>query len=381
MRIIGHLDADAFFASVEEKYTPSFRGKPLVVGSDPKQGYGRGVVSTASYAAREYGIHSAMPISKAWQVSQLAKSQGKPEVIFLPVDFELYGAVSFNIFQIIKKYLPAEASAKEGAPLTEQASVDEFYFDLGHYKTFKKAEQICQKIKKEIKAQEKITCSIGVGPNKLIAKIAAGVNKPDGLLIVRQNEATDFLEPMEIREIPGIGPKTQEMLNKQNIFLIKDLKQLSQQELKEKLGKRGMDLYFKARGIDHSPIEQNRETKSIGEQNTFERDTFDIIFIGSEFEKCCARVFERFKKSGFSSFKTVAVTVRLSDFTTKTTAKSFPEPCLASDSKKFRIEALKLLLPYLDRRKNPKQKLIRLIGVRVENFAKNPDLSKETKTF
>src|SRR5688500_7692318 len=130
MRIIAHLDMDAFFASVEEKYTPSFRGKPLVVGSDPKNGHGRGVVSTASYAAREYGIHSAMPISKAWQASQLAKSQGKPEVIFLPVDFELYGAVSFNVSQILKKY----------STLIEQASVDEFYFDLSHYKTFKKAE-------------------------------------------------------------------------------------------------------------------------------------------------------------------------------------------------------------------------------------------------
>lgn len=363
MRIVAHLDMDAFFASVEEKYTPAFRGKPLVVGSDPKNGHGRGVVSTASYKAREYGIHSAMPISQAWQASQLAKSQGKPEVIFLPVDFELYGKVSANVAEIVRKY----------ASLIEQASVDEFYFDLSHYATFAKAGQIAKKIKEEIKRQEKITCSIGVGPNKLISKIAAGVNKPDGLLIVRQTDAASFLEPMEIRKIPGIGPKTQEVLNNQNIFLVKDLKKFSQEELKEKLGKWGVELYYKVRGIDSSTIEREREAKSIGEQNTFEHDTFDIIFIGEEFEKYCKSVFERFKKESFTSFKTIAVTVRLSDFTTKTTAKSFDKQFTVKDWQKFKMEALKLLLPYLDKRKNQKQKLIRLIGVSIKGFSReNP---------
>jgi len=364
MRIIAHLDMDAFFASVEEKYTPAFRGKPLAVGSDPKNGHGRGVVSTANYKAREYGIHSAMPISQAWQASQLAKSQGNPEVIFLPVDFELYGKVSANVAEIVGQY----------SNLVEQASVDEFYFDLSHYKTFAKAGQITKKIKEEIKKQEKITCSIGVGPNKLISKIAAGVNKPDGLLIVRQNEAETFLESMEIRKIPGIGPKTQELLNKQYIFFVKDLKKFSQQQLKEKLGKWGLELYYKARGIDRSPIELGREAKSIGEQNTFEQDTFDIIFIGEEFEKYCKSVFERFVKSGFTNFKTIAVTVRLSDFTTKTTAKSFPKPFTTKDWQKFKMEALKLLLPYLDKRKNPKLKLIRLIGVSIKGFSSEKSL-------
>ncbi|MDO8530539.1 MAG: DNA polymerase IV [bacterium] len=359
MRIVAHLDMDAFFASVEEKYTPAFRGKPLVVGSDPKGGYGRGVVSTANYKAREYGIHSAMPISRAWQASQLAKSQGKPEVIFTIPDFSIYETVSRAVHELVKKY----------SPLIEQASVDEFYFDLSHYKTFKKAEQICKKIKKEIKEQEKVTCSIGVGPNKLVSKIAAGMNKPDGLFIVRHNEAESFLEPMEIRKIPRVGPKTKELLNKDNIFLVKDLKKYTQEELKRKLGKWGMELYLKIRGIDDSLIMQDREVKSIGEQNTFEQDTFDIIFIGEEFAKYCARVFARFEKSGFSGFRTLAVAVRLSDFTTKTTAKSFPTEITRKDYKKFQTEALKLLLPYLDKRKNPRLRLIRLIGVRIERFS------------
>ena len=137
-RIIAHLDMDAFFASVEEVTTPRFLGKPLVVGSEIIKGVGRGVVSTANYKARTYGIHSAMPITKAWQLSQEAKKQGKEEVIFLPVDFELYHKVSAHVLEIIQKY----------SDNVEQASVDEFYFDLSGAETFEKAENICQKIKK-----------------------------------------------------------------------------------------------------------------------------------------------------------------------------------------------------------------------------------------
>ena len=364
MRIVAHLDADAFFASVEEKYTPAFRGKPLVVGSEAKQGHGRGVVSTANYKAREYGIHSAMPISQAWRVSEAAKAQGKPEVIFLPVDFSLYELVAKNILKIVQQY----------SSVIEQASVDEFYFDLSHYKTFARAGQVANKIKEQIKKHQKVTCSIGVGPNKLIAKIAAGINKPDGLMVVDSKNAEAFLDPMEIRRIPGVGPKTEQVFHKENIFLVKDLKKFTQDELKGKLGKWGLDLYFKIRGIDVSPIEQGREAKSIGEQNTFQEDTFDIIFIGNEFEKYCRRVFERFQKTEFFSFKTIAVTVRLSDFTTKTTAKSFQKTLTTQDFPKFKLEALKLLLPYLDKRKNPSLKLLRLIGVKIEGFSKDKPL-------
>lgn len=360
MRIIGHLDMDAFFASIEERNSPQFKGMPIVVGADPKEGYGRGVVSTANYKAREYGIHSAMPISRAWQASQRAEMEGKPEAIFLPPDFESYEKSSEEIFLIIKKY----------SKLTERASIDEFYFDLSPLKTFNKAEKICQKIKEDIRRKEKVTCSVGIGQNKLISKIAAGIKKPDGLFIVRQGDEESFLELMPIRTLPGIGPKTEELLNKQNIRIIKDLKQLSMEKLNEMLGKWGLDLYYKARGEDNSPIVENREIKSIGEQNTFERNTFDILFISSELEKYCARVFERFKKSNFSKFKTISITVRFSDFKTITSSKSFKAALGPEDLKKFQFESLKLLLPFLDRQKNPKLKLFRLIGVRIENLQK-----------
>jgi len=353
-QIIAHLDMDAFFASVEEVANPRLSGLPIVVGSDPKEGKGRGVVSTANYKAREYGIHSATPISIAWKLSKQAKDSKKPEAVFLPVDFSLYERVSERIYNIIKKY----------SVLVEPASIDEFYFSLpGNYKS---AESICKKIKKEINKNLKVTCSVGIGPNKLISKIAAGIKKPDGLFFVKEKDVEKFLEPLSIREIPGIGPKTENLFNKKGIFKVKDLKSISLQELQKSLGKWGQSLYLKARGIDDSSIIEEREAKSIGEQATFQHDTLNFIYIGEVFENLCEGVWKRFLVSGFKKFKTVAVVVRFSDFETKTTAKTFKN--FSGQKKDFKIIALKLLLPYIDHRKNPRRKKIRLVGVRLEKL-------------
>ncbi len=361
-RIIAHLDMDAFFASIEEADSPIFKGKPIVVGSDPHsvdgQGKGRGVVSTANYKAREYGIHSALSISVAWQLSQKAKQEGKEEVIFLPVDMGRYQQVSLGIYGIIKKY----------ADIVESASVDEFYFNLSSEENnaWKLAEKICLEIKKNIKAEYKITCSVGLGPNKLIAKIAAGQKKPDGFVIVRQGEVEGFLEPLSVRELPGVGPKTAEILGKNGIEKIRDLKKFSYEDLYDLLGKYGIELYYKSKGIDDSELVEDREVKSIGEQITFEKNTIDAVYIGDVFSKLCSDVFLRFKESEFKSFKTIAITVRFSNFETKTTAKTLKE--YINNDKIFKLEALKLLLPYLDKRKNPNNKLIRLIGVKIEKL-------------
>jgi len=397
-RIIAHLDMDAFFASVEERYTPRFRGLPIAVGSEPKDGKGRGVVSTANYKAREYGIHSALPVTKAWQISQEMKAQGKPEVIFLPVDFELYNKSSANIFKIIQKH----------SPLVEPASIDEFYFDLSFVGSFKKAEGICKKIKKDIREEEKITCSIGIGPNKLISKIAAGFKKPDGLFIVPGSRISapnhakrglvsakraeislpgvrhygsieSFLDPLPIRKIPGIGPKTEELLQKLNVKIVKDIKKFSKEELKNILGKWGEDLYLKSRGIDDSQIVIDREVKSIGEQTTFENDTLSALFIGDALFKMCEGVFKSFIASGFERCKTIAITVRFTGFETKTSAKTIKDGLGADDLNKFKTEALKLILPYLDKRKNPQLKPIRLIGVRMEKFGDNLPKTRQGK--
>jgi len=360
-RIIAHLDMDAFFASVEERYTPRFKGLPLVVGSEPNShGLSRGVVSTASYKAREYGIHSAMPISEAWKISQEIKKQGKPGVFFLPVNFELYNKSSSNIFNIIKKY----------SDNVEQASIDEFYFDLSFAKNFKKVETICKKIKKEIAQEEKITCSVGIGPNKLISKMAAGRKKPDGIFIVEEKDVQDFLDPLPIRKIPGIGPKTAESLYLLGVNTVEDLRKISKEELIKKFHKWGADLYCKARGQDDSPIISERKVKSIGEQSTFTYNTLEALYICDALTKMCKNVFQSFLESGFDRIKTISITVRFSDFETKTYAKSPKKPIGLDDYKNFELEALKLILPFLDKRKNPRLKKIRLVGVRAEKLEK-----------
>lgn len=358
-RIIAHLDMDAFFASVEEAATPAFSGKPIVVGSEIINGYGRGVVSTANYKAREYGIHSALPITIAWRLSEEAKKQGKPETIFLPVDFELYNKVSDDVRKIIKRY----------AELIEQASIDEFYFDLSFASNFKKAETICKKIKADIKKEEKVTCSVGIAPNKLISKIAAGINKPDGMLLVEEKNIQTFLNPLPIREIPGIGPKTAELLYKENIQTVKDLNSFSAEKLKELLGKQGEKIYYRVRGIDNEPICEFHEVKSIGEQTTFLHNTLEAKIIFDTFFELGISVFKKFTESGFTKFSNITITIRFADFETKTSSKSFKEGISANQKGKFDLEILRLVLPFLDARSNPNKKPIRLIGVRIEKLS------------
>ncbi|MCL5004760.1 MAG: DNA polymerase IV [Patescibacteria group bacterium] len=371
-RIIAHLDMDAFFAAVEERDRPKYKGQPIVVGSDPMEGKGRGVVSTANYKARKYGIRSATPISRAWQMSEEARKKGFPPAIFLFPNFKKYEKASFEVSKIVSKF----------SPLVEPASIDEMYFDLSPsvlFRThpelvegmsfcgnYKKAGSICKKIKNKIKREEKLTCSIGIGSNKLIAKIASDFKKPDGLTVVEKGKEEAFLENFPIRKIPGIGPKTEEILLRHQIKLVKDLKKFSKVDLKKILGKLGDDLYYKIRGVDDSPIVEKYEIKSIGEQETFSKDTFDLKFITGRMVKLSESVFERFEKSGFKNFKTITITVRFAGFETKNRSRTLAKP--VSDLKTVQFEALKLLSPFFDKRENPKKKLIRLIGVRIEKL-------------
>lgn len=365
---------DAFFAAIEERDNPRFKGWPIVVGADPMEGHGRGVVSTANYKAREYGIRSAVPISKAWELSEKAKREGKSEAIFLNGHFEKYGEVSSRIMEIVRKY----------SDRVEQASVDEAYFDLSHLlaktnpKTefldilklgFRKAEEICKEIKAEIKKREKLTASIGIGPNKLIAKIASDMQKPDGLTVITPDKAEEFLEPLSIRKIPGIGPKTEQVFNARGIRIVRDLKKHNLGEMEEMLGKWGEDLYYKIRGIDDSEILEEYEAKSIGEQETFQNDTLDFNFVFKRMELLCQDVFRRFKESDFKSFRTVTITVRFSGFETKNRSHTLSKPVRRGGLKTLTIESTRLLMPFFDTRENPRKKLIRLVGVRVEKLA------------
>ncbi len=356
MRIIAHLDMDAFFASVEEREKPRLKGLPIVVGADPVEGKGRGVVSTANYKAREYGIRSAMPISQAWQLSENAKKSGKPPAVFIGGNFNIYGKVSDEVMAIVRKRVPH----------VEQASVDEAYLDLSFTGSYEEAEKLCLKIKNEIKKKEKVTCSIGLGPNKLIAKIAVDMKKPDGLTVVRESEAEKFLEPLAIRKIPGVGPKAEEIFRKLNIKTIKDAKKLSQGDLYDLMGEWGLELYEKLRGRDSGEIIEEHEVKSIGGQETFMEDTKDFSQINERLGALCEDIISRLKTSEFKSYKAVAITVRFDDFETKTRSHTLVES--AADGKILYFEALKLLSPFLDKRENSKNKLIRLIGVRIEKL-------------
>ncbi len=366
-RIVLHIDMDSFFASVEERDHPRLKGRPIVVGADPVDGRGRGVVSTANYAARKYGIKSAMPISKAWVLSQQAKRAGKPEAVFMEPNIRRYSEVSREIFGYI---------ATLGQKF-EQGGIDEAYLEIKNYELrsknyeWERAEKIAKGIKKWVKEKQGLTCSVGIGPNKLIAKMAAQENKPDGLTVIKTEEVEKFLEPKSVRELPSIGPKAEIQLNRIGVKTISDLKKLSEERLQGEFGKWGISMYQKARGLDDSPVSNEQETKSIGEQLTFDRDTLDPTIILNEFSKLIESVHKSLLKEKFK-FKTISVIVRFSSFITKTRAHTLK--IATDDLEIFKTEAMKLLLPFLDSRENPHRMKLRLIGVRAEklkNFAGN----------
>lgn len=357
-RIIAHLDMDAFFAAVEERERPQFKGLPIVVGADPMDGTGRGVVSTANYPARVYGIHSALPISQAWRRSEWARRQGKPAVVFLRPNFAQYTETSGRIRAIVEQH----------AATIQQAGIDEMYVDLSATGSYERAREIALAIKRDIAAQEHLTASIGLGPNKLIAKIASDMHKPDGLTVVEPQDAEAFLAPLSVRKIPGIGPKTEEALRQQHIIVVQDLKRFSEADLVERFGKWGRALYDRVRGRDEDPVQETDEVKSIGEQETFARDTLDSQTLMEHLKNMGQDVLSRLAAAGYSSFRTVVVTVRFADFETKSRSHTVPRP---TDSvKTLGVEVMKLFLPFLDRRENPQRKLIRLLGVRVEKLGR-----------
>lgn len=366
-RVVLHVDMDAFFASVEERDKPWLKGKPIVVGADPNspagEGRGRGVVSTANYAARKYGIHSALPISVAWRLSEEARRAGKESAVFLLGNYRRYSEVSENIMA----YLRTVAS------IVEAASIDEAYLELatsdmrqGTWNSWETAEAEAREIKEHIKKTQGLTCSVGIGPNKLIAKMASGMEKPDGLTIIHSEGVQEFLDPQPVEAIPGVGPKSAKTLHNRGIQTIRDLRGISEAELIEQFGVWGMAMYRKARGIDDAPVVAEYEIKSIGEQETYERDTLDAVFLIGRLRALAERVYARFLLGGRTKFRTIVVTVRFADFETMTRSHTLRAP--SRDKRMMTTEALQLLLPFLDRRENPRKKAIRLIGIRVEKL-------------
>ena len=358
MRIIAHVDMDAYYASVEARYNPALRDKPVVVGADPKEGHGRGVVEAASYAARRYGIRSAMPISRAWKLAEAARRQGEPEVVFVHGNRKLYSEVSERVMAILAS----------GGDAFEEASIDEAYLDLSPLESFEAAVERARALKREIAEREGLTCSVGLGPNKLVAKIASDFKKPDGLTVVIPEHVQAFLDPLGIRVIPGIGPKTEAELHERGIRTVRDLRGLELGQLTDWFGRWGEDLHAKAHGLSDSPVSNEWEPKSVGEQETFEVNTLEVAFILERVRALAGEVFTRLRRQGFRAFRTVTITVRFAHFRTLTRTHTAREDMATEEA--LYTGAERLLLPFLDQRENPRGTKIRLIGVRAEKLVR-----------
>lgn len=332
---------DAFFAAVEQKRDPALRGRPVVVGGtgDPTK---RGVVSTASYEARKHGIHSAMPLRTAYKLC--------PDAVFLPVDYEAYSRES----QKVKKIL------RDISPLMENTGIDEAYLDISHVST--PSEKIIRKIKLRIKHETGLTCSIGIAPNKLLAKIASDMRKPDGFTIINRNDIETLIWPLPVRKLPGVGPKIEHVLNAMGVHTIGELAALSLETLIEGFGKSyGHYLYDAAGGIDESPIITHREPKSIGRETTFQRDLTIWQDIAKALAELTRVVADDMKEEGYMG-RTVTVKIRFSDFETHTRAETVRTP--TGSVEVLRKAAFRCL------KKFKLDKKVRLIGLRVSKLKK-----------
>jgi DNA polymerase IV (archaeal DinB-like DNA polymerase) len=342
-QIVPHVDMDAFFASVEVRERPELKGLPVVVGADPKRGKGRGVVCTCSYEAREYGIHSAMPVSQAYKQC--------PDASFLPVNMRLYVQVSDNVMEIMKGFVDK----------FQQYSIDEaFLVPRPEIQSYEEAAIIAQRIKEEIKRQERITCSVGVGSNKLIAKIASKVQKPDGLTVVRPEDVQGFLYPMDVSKIPGIGGKTTEALKLMEINKVEELANCDIQRLSERFGKIGLWMKQVANGLDFSEVKEWEEAvKSISRSGTFAEDTNDPVKITGFLELLAESVHRALLRDSFL-FKVVILRIRFDDFSTYTRSKTVP--VWTSDIFVIKRIAMQLLSEFIGKQK------LRLVGVGVSRL-------------
>jgi len=360
MRIIVHVDMDAFYAAVEERLNPALRDLPVVVGADPKEGKGRGVVTTANYRARKFGIRSALPISRAWRFAETARRRGEPATVFIQPNMPLYREVSGRIMQILQRYADA----------FEEASIDEAYLDVSSLENFAAARERMTRLKGEIRDREGLGCSVGIAPNKLIAKIASDRQKPDGLTVIEAEQIADFLNPLPIRVIPGIGPKSEHLLHEKNLRTVEDLRQVPESALVEWFGKWGERLCEKVRGVDDSEVSNEWTRKSLGEQETFEEDTRNQSIVTERLDRMAERMIAKLTAKEFKGFRTVTLTVRFGDFQTSNRSRSLKDSIRIDEDALRRLKeaALSLILPFFDARENPRGKAFRLIGLRVEKL-------------
>lgn len=339
-RKIIHLDMDAFYASVEQRDNPEYRGKPIAVGGAPA---GRGVVATASYEARKFGVRSAMPSKKAQQLC--------PQIIFVYPRFEIYKKVSQQVREIFHRY----------TDLIEPLSLDEAYLDVTEDKqNIGSAIEIAKQIKHAIREELELTASAGVSINKFVAKIASDMSKPDGLKFIGPSSIESFIEQLPVEKFYGVGKVTAEKMKGLNLHTGADLKKLSEHEMAQHFGKAGLFYYKIVRGIDERPVEPNRETKSIGAEDTFQYDLSSIDEMHSELDKIAKTVCNRLQKYALKG-RTITLKIKYSDFKQVTRSRSFSDSL--NDSDVISTTAKELLAAT-----DSQGRKIRLLGITVSNF-------------
>ena len=350
-RTILHVDMDAFYTSVEERDHPEYRGKPVIVGADPRDGRGRGVVAAASYEARRFGVRSAMPISRAWRAC--------PQGIYLRGNMEKYVEVSGRIMEILESY----------TDLVEPLSIDEAFLDVSAICLPERGRALASEIKETIWRKEELRASIGVAPNKFLAKIASDLKKPDGLVVVVPGAELEFLRDLPIERLWGVGPKTAEPLRRAGLLRISDLWGLSTSDprmasmgLSGLMGKHGEHLLLLARGIDDRPVVPHHEPKSIGHETTFAEDVEDPERVRKTLLALSDAVAVRLRKHELEG-KTVTLKFRDASFATETRAHTLPLP--VADGASIFEAAMGLLA-----RIRSKGRKVRLIGVSVSGLSR-----------
>lgn len=339
--MILHVDMDAFYASVEEREQPELIGKPLIVGGSAS---GRGVVCAANYAAREFGVHSAMPASQAVRLC--------PDATFLKPRMDFYAGVSKQIREIFYRY----------TPLVEPLSLDEAFLDAtGSEQLFGTVEEIGRRIKSDIRSELNLVASVGVAPNKFLAKLASDLDKPDGFTVIKADEVQSTIDPLPVGRIWGVGRVTKARMAELGIHTIADLRARSEEQLTSAFGSSGLHFWRLARGIDDRKVEPDREAKSISHETTFATDVTDQDQLSAWLLELTEQVASRLRDKSITG-RTVQIKVRYHDFTTITRSRSLAAPTNQTDRLWHAArELLNTQLP--DRPLN-----VRLIGMGVTNL-------------
>jgi DNA polymerase IV (archaeal DinB-like DNA polymerase) len=344
-KTIFHVDLDAFYVSAEVKEHPELKGLPVVVGADPEKGKGRGVVVTCSYEARKFGLRSGMPISMAYRLC--------PQALYIPPDWGLYERTSTEVMETLKGF----------ADRFEQASIDEAFLDVTSKAPDEaSAESYALKVKEAVKKTHRLTCSIGVAPNKSAAKIASDRNKPDGLTLVPFDDVSGFLAPLPVGVVPGIGPKTREFLKEKGIETISQLQAMQGKQLLNWFGKNGVWLWGVVHGQENVEVRQQEMPKSLSVERTFRDDVKDYREVRKEASDAASELIRRVKSSGYS-FRVAGIKIRFHGFETHTREHTLVSHTESEDALK---ETIGSLLDEFEEKGKP----VRLIGVRVSDIHK-----------